>query len=99
VKIDPPSPSLRRGKQFFSELKRRNVYKVEFGVPRALSPAFTRSGNSRFAADKVVGRAVRCPPPSGNPNGAQRSDAPYRTRFIPGNQRLLPGTEQVGPNK
>jgi adenylate cyclase len=28
VKIDPPSPSLRRGKQFFSELKRRNVYKV-----------------------------------------------------------------------
>jgi hypothetical protein len=28
VKIDPPSPSLRRGKQFFAELKRRNVYKV-----------------------------------------------------------------------
>jgi len=28
MKIDPPSPSLRRGKQFFAELKRRNVYKV-----------------------------------------------------------------------
>jgi TolB-like protein len=28
MKIDPPSASLRRGKQFFSELKRRNVYKV-----------------------------------------------------------------------
>jgi hypothetical protein len=28
VKIDPPSPGLRRGKQFFGELKRRNVYKV-----------------------------------------------------------------------
>jgi TolB-like protein/Tfp pilus assembly protein PilF len=28
VKIDPPSPSLLRGKQFFAELKRRNVYKV-----------------------------------------------------------------------
>ena len=28
MKTDPPSPSLRRGKQFFAELKRRNVYKV-----------------------------------------------------------------------
>src|SRR3954471_18027869 len=28
MKIDPPSPSLRRGKQFLAELKRRNVYKV-----------------------------------------------------------------------
>ena len=28
MKIDPPPPSLRRGKQFFAELKRRNVYKV-----------------------------------------------------------------------
>ncbi len=28
MKIDPPSPSLRRGKQFFAKLKRRNVYKV-----------------------------------------------------------------------
>src|SRR6266480_4508554 len=28
MKIDLPSPSLRRGKQFFAELKRRNVYKV-----------------------------------------------------------------------
>jgi TolB-like protein/Flp pilus assembly protein TadD len=28
VKIDSPSPSLGRGKQFFAELKRRNVYKV-----------------------------------------------------------------------
>jgi hypothetical protein len=28
LKIDPPSASLRRGKQFFTELKRRNVYKV-----------------------------------------------------------------------
>ena len=28
MKIDPPSPSLRRGKQFFAELKRRNIYKV-----------------------------------------------------------------------
>ena len=27
MKIDPPLPSLRRGKQFFAELKRRNVYK------------------------------------------------------------------------
>jgi hypothetical protein len=34
MKIDPPSPSLRRGKQFFSELKRRNVYKV--AVPNAI---------------------------------------------------------------
>jgi hypothetical protein len=25
VKIDPPPASLRRGKQFFAELKRRNV--------------------------------------------------------------------------
>jgi hypothetical protein len=25
VKIDPPSPGRRRGKQFFAELKRRNV--------------------------------------------------------------------------
>jgi TolB-like protein/Tfp pilus assembly protein PilF len=28
MKIDPPPPSLRRGKHFFAELKRRNVYKV-----------------------------------------------------------------------
>jgi hypothetical protein len=28
VKIDPPSPGLRRGKHFFAELKRRNVYKA-----------------------------------------------------------------------
>jgi hypothetical protein len=28
MKIDPPSPSLRRGKQFFSELKRRKPEKV-----------------------------------------------------------------------
>jgi len=28
VRIDPPSPGLRRGKHFFAELKRRNVYKV-----------------------------------------------------------------------
>jgi hypothetical protein len=41
-------------RNFFAELKRRNVYKVEFGVPRALISAFTRSGNSRFAANKVV---------------------------------------------
>jgi len=34
VKIDPPSPGLRRGKQFFAELKRRNVYKV------AVAPRF-----------------------------------------------------------
>jgi hypothetical protein len=84
MKIDPPSPSLRRGKQFFSELKRRNVYKVKFGVPRALSSAFTRSGNSRFAANKMVGRAVRCPPPSGNPNGAHRSDAPLPNAIYAG---------------
>ena len=29
---DPPSPSLRRGEQFFSELKRRNVYKIAIGT-------------------------------------------------------------------
>jgi hypothetical protein len=28
MKISRPSPSLRRGNQFFAELKRRNVYKV-----------------------------------------------------------------------
>ena len=28
MRIDSPPPSLRRGKQFFAELKRRNVYKV-----------------------------------------------------------------------
>jgi hypothetical protein len=32
VKIDPPSPGLRRGKHFFAELKRRNVYKVAIAV-------------------------------------------------------------------
>jgi hypothetical protein len=73
-------------RNFFDELKRRNVYKVELGVLLALSSAFTRSGNSRFAANKMVERAVLCPSSSGNPNGAQRSDAPYRTRFIRRNQ-------------
>jgi hypothetical protein len=86
-------------RNFFDELKRRNVYNIEFGVPRALSSAFTRSGNSRFMANKMVGRAVLCTPSFGNPKSAQRSHAPYRTRFIPGNQQLLPGTEQVGPDK
>src|SRR5206468_10751427 len=28
MKIDPPSPSLRRAKQFFAELKRHNVCEV-----------------------------------------------------------------------
>src|SRR5918911_5142084 len=28
MKIEPPSASVRRGKRFFAELKRRNVYKV-----------------------------------------------------------------------
>jgi hypothetical protein len=40
MKIDPPSAragpalSLRRGKQFFSELKRRNISKVTVAVKR-----------------------------------------------------------------
>jgi hypothetical protein len=28
MKMDPPPADLRRGKQFFAELKRRNVYKA-----------------------------------------------------------------------
>jgi hypothetical protein len=31
MKISRPSPSLRRGNQFFAELKRRNVYKIVVG--------------------------------------------------------------------
>ena len=50
MKIDPPSPSLRRGKQFFAELKRRNVYKV--AVVYAVAWWLTIQAASIFLPDR-----------------------------------------------